>query len=217
MATVPGRTKLRDADRSREAILAAAERLFAARGYDAASFAEIGLEAGVSRGTPSYFFGSKERLYRAVLERMARDRNAALEPVFAPLRAWAEDEAPAAPLADVLGACVDGYLRFLHERPTYVQSIEREALAGGERLAGIEQRSTVMEDAFGALSRRAPAHGLHAFDAGEIIMTLVALGFMPVAHRDTLLRRQGLRLDDPGFTARRRALIVDVLLRQVGA
>ncbi|MDP9362946.1 MAG: TetR/AcrR family transcriptional regulator, partial [Chloroflexota bacterium] len=66
-APVSGRT--RDADRSREAILDAAEALFAERGYEGASLQEIGRAAGVSRGTPGYFFGSKERLYQAVLER----------------------------------------------------------------------------------------------------------------------------------------------------
>jgi AcrR family transcriptional regulator len=210
MATSP---KTRDAQRSREAILAAAERLFAGRGYEGVSLAEIGAEAGVSRGTPSYFFGSKEELYRAVLARMTRDREAALTPVFAPLVAWAQDDAPAAPLRDVLRGCVDGYLGFLHGRPTYVQIIEREALAGGERLAALETESTVMEDALAALRGRAEAHGLASFDVAEVILTFVALAFMPVAHRDTLLRRQGLKLDD----ARRRDHLVDVLLGMLGS
>jgi AcrR family transcriptional regulator len=66
--TAPRRT--RDAERTRRRILDAAEELFARQGFDAASLAAIGEAAGVSRGTPSYFFGSKEELYQAVLERM---------------------------------------------------------------------------------------------------------------------------------------------------
>ena len=50
--------KERNATRSRAAILDAAERLFAERGYDATSLTEVGAAAGVSRGTPGYFFGS---------------------------------------------------------------------------------------------------------------------------------------------------------------
>ena len=209
--------KTRDAQRSRDAILAAAEALFAARGFDATSLADIGVAAGVSRGTPSYFFGSKEELYVAVLERMYQDRNAALEPVFAPLVAWAAARAPERALRDVLAGCVEGYLRFVIGRPTYVQIIEREALAGGGRLAALEHQSTVMEDAFGALRRRARAHGLARFDAGEAVMVLVGLGFLPVAHRHTLLRRQGLDLDDPRFLARRCDHITGVLAHLVGA
>jgi AcrR family transcriptional regulator len=215
-AAEPAPPKTRDADRSRRLILDAAEELFARRGFDAASLAEIGEAAGVSRGTPSYFFGSKEELYRAVLERMYADRTAALEPVFAPLKAWA-DVSPTTPLRPVLARSVEGYLRFLRDRPTYVDLIEREALAGGGRLRELENQSTVMEDAFGALRRRARARGLRNFDAGEAVICLVALGYMPVAHRDTMVRRQGFRIDDDKYFNRRRKQLTDILLHVVGA
>lgn len=52
-------------------MLDAAQRLFARKGYTLTSLKEIGEEAEVSRGTPSYFFGSKEGLYVAVKERLA--------------------------------------------------------------------------------------------------------------------------------------------------
>ncbi len=42
--TKPQAIKTRDADRSREAILEAAERLFAAQGLDGTSLADIGVE-----------------------------------------------------------------------------------------------------------------------------------------------------------------------------
>lgn len=51
----------------------AAEALFAKKGHDAMSLAEVGEEAGVSRGTPSCFFGSEKGPYRAVVGRMAGD------------------------------------------------------------------------------------------------------------------------------------------------
>src|SRR6187549_2905893 len=100
MAAAPA--KIRDADRTRRQVLDAAEERFARRGYDATSLADIGTTAGVSRGTPSYFFGSKEQLYDAVLERLYADRTAALAPAFAPLTAWARADAPAEPLEAVL-------------------------------------------------------------------------------------------------------------------
>jgi AcrR family transcriptional regulator len=61
----------RNAERSRAAILDAAERIFARDGWGAATLAVIGAEAGVSRGTPGYFFGSKEGLRVAMEERLA--------------------------------------------------------------------------------------------------------------------------------------------------
>src|ERR687884_731159 len=86
-----GAEKVRDAERSREAILAPAGRLFAERGYDAASLQDIGAAAGLSRGTPSYFFGSKERLHLDVLRRAFDRRHEATTAAFAPVRAWCED------------------------------------------------------------------------------------------------------------------------------
>jgi Bacterial regulatory proteins, tetR family/Tetracyclin repressor-like, C-terminal domain len=209
--------KTRDAARSRGLILDAAEQLFARRGFEATSFAEIGAAAGLSRGTPSYFFGSKEELYRRVLERMYEDRTAQLGPAFQPLAEWAEAKRPSQPLRAVLSHSVGGYLEFLRARPTFVDIIEREALAGGRRLAQIQCQSTVMEDALGALRRRARAHGLREFDVTEAILCLVGLGYMPVAHRDTILRRNGLSLDDPVFLRRRKRHIVEVLLHVFGA
>lgn len=217
MAAARSAPKTRDADRSRRLILDAAEQLFARRGFAAASFADIGEAAGLSRGTPSYFFGSKDELYDAVLERMNADRTAALEPVFEPLVAWAQAPGRDEPLRPVLSRSVEGYLRFLRDRPTYVDIIEREALAGGDRLRRLELQSTVMEDAFGVLARRARAKGLRGFDAGEAILLLVALGYMPVAHRDTMVRRQGFQFDDDGFLARRTRHVTDLLLHYLGA
>jgi hypothetical protein len=40
---------------------------------------------------------------------------------------------------------------------------------------------------------------------------------MPVAHRNTMLRRQGLVIDDDRFVAQRTKHITDVLLHLLGA
>src|SRR5918911_4763660 len=85
--------KVRDAERSREAILAAAERLFAERGYEATTLQEIGAAAGLSRGTPSYFFGSKEQLYMDVLRRAFAVRHQATQAAFQPVLDWCEGSA----------------------------------------------------------------------------------------------------------------------------
>lgn len=62
-ASVPSR----NGDRSRVRILEAAGRHFAEHGFVATSLAQIGADAGLSRGAPAYFFGSKAELYEAVL------------------------------------------------------------------------------------------------------------------------------------------------------
>ena len=121
----PRRT--RDADRSREAILAAAEALFAEGGYDATGLADIAARAGLARATPTYFFGSKRELYVAVLERATTAREAALRDAFAPVRAWAAGDAPAGGLREALRAAICGYLAFLVLNPSFVSLIVMEA------------------------------------------------------------------------------------------
>jgi AcrR family transcriptional regulator len=53
---------------TREQIAAAARRLFAEAGYERATFRAIGAEAGVDPALVVHFFGSKEQLFRQVME-----------------------------------------------------------------------------------------------------------------------------------------------------
>lgn len=54
------------------AILAAAEHVFARRGFHGARMAEIAAAAGLPKANLHYYFGTKDRLYRAVLEDIIR-------------------------------------------------------------------------------------------------------------------------------------------------
>lgn len=65
--------KAEQAARSRDALVGAAARLFAERGYRGASVQAIGEEAGVSRGSIFWHFGSKEGLLFAVVENAFED------------------------------------------------------------------------------------------------------------------------------------------------
>lgn len=55
---------------SKDQILDAAERLFAQQGFSRTTIKQIGKEAGVNSALLYYYFGDKERLYHAVLERL---------------------------------------------------------------------------------------------------------------------------------------------------
>jgi TetR/AcrR family transcriptional regulator len=54
---------------TRDLILDAAERLFAAQGFTTTTIKQIGREAGVNAALLYYYFADKDRLYREVLER----------------------------------------------------------------------------------------------------------------------------------------------------
>lgn len=57
---------------STASILAAAEQVFSRRGFHGARMAEIAVAAGLPKANLHYYFGTKERLYRAVLEDIIR-------------------------------------------------------------------------------------------------------------------------------------------------
>ena len=63
------RERIRDADRTRADILAVATREFADRGYAGARINEIADKTSTTKRMIYYYFGGKEQLYIAVLER----------------------------------------------------------------------------------------------------------------------------------------------------
>ena len=57
-------------EENEQALLAAAERVFAEQGFAGATTAAIAREAGVPKANLHYYFATKEQLYRAVVERV---------------------------------------------------------------------------------------------------------------------------------------------------
>jgi TetR/AcrR family transcriptional regulator len=213
MATTTGAMsseKVRDAERSRAAILDAAERLFAERGFDAASLGDIAVAAGLSRGTPSYFFGSKERLYEAVLERVFADREQATREAFHPLTEWSEGEGGGS-LEKALARAAAGYMDFLLRRPSFLRLLQREELTGARRLREAPRDSRGIEDAFQGLRAVARKRGLRAFNVSDAVLLFVSLTFSPLTQRSTFMASLGHDLDDPKVRRRHVKLVAEQL------
>jgi TetR/AcrR family transcriptional regulator len=207
--------KSRDAERSKEAILSAAERLFAEHGFEGVSLNEIATTAGLSRGTPSYFFGSKEALYRAVLEGVFGDREEATRQACRPLVHWASAEG-AGSIEVPLAEAFDGYLDFLLRRPSFLKLIQREELAEASRLHAVRRDSKAVEESFMAVRKVARQRGLRTFDLNEAVFLFVSLAFFPIAHRSTFMAALGHDLTDPKIRRRHSRFAVDQLLHLLG-
>jgi AcrR family transcriptional regulator len=207
----------RDAARSRAALLDVAEQAFCDHGFDGVSLQDIGAAAGLSRGTPSYFFGSKEGLYAAVLDRVFAGRDAATRAAFAPLVAWAAaPDGDDARLRRALRAAVTDYLDFLLARPAFVRLVGWEDLAGGTRLRATRPTaSTIMAEAFTAVRRAGRRRGTAPFAVDDAVLLFVALTFSLRANHDTFLAGMGLDLADPATRRRHVKLAVDQLLHLV--
>ena len=209
--------RTRDAGRSREALLAAGERLFAERGFDGASLAEVAAAAGLSRGAPNYFFGSKDELYVAVLERVFADREEATRRAFEPVLRWAGEEGGGVMLEVALKEAVDGYLGFLLARPSFLKLLQREELAGAAGLRATPRDSRAIEEAFTALRGVSGARGLASFDVSDAVLVFVSLTFSPLTQRETFMASLGRDLEDPRARSRHAQLVVDQLLRLLGS
>lgn len=77
------RTQTQRREETREEILAAAARVFASRGFHAASLEAIADDAGFSRGAVYYNFADKEELFLALLDSRCAERAQDLREVFA--------------------------------------------------------------------------------------------------------------------------------------
>src|SRR4051794_16813957 len=216
MAVLPARPRSRDADRSRRAIVDAAETLFAERGFEAVSLQEIGDAAGLSRGTPNYFFGSKQDLYVAVLERVFADREEATMRAFAPVRAWCES-ARAGSLRGPLTRAIESYMSFLLARPAFVRLIVREELRNGEGLRLPGREATAMRDALAAVRAVARKRSLRSFDVDDAVLLLVSLTFSPLSQQSTFMAALARDLRDAAVRRQHVELVVQQMLHLLGA
>jgi TetR/AcrR family transcriptional regulator len=197
--------RIRDPERSRGAILDAAEHLFAEQGYDATSLTQVGAAAGVSRGTPGYFFRSKAELYQAVLDRsFAEVRDAVRE---GRARALASNET----LETILAGAVSDYFDFLAARPNFVRLIEREALNGGRLPEGLNHLSAGQE-ALAAISAELGLDDAPSGEAAQLLLSIIALCWFPMIHARTVAPAVGVRLSDADEIEQRKRHVIGLVL-----
>lgn len=205
MAIQEKRTRRTEAaEASKQAILDAAEALFAQQGYDATSLQEICSLAGVTRGLPNYFFGTKERLYQAVLERTFALTQTQDLLVF--LREQAHR--PGVKAEESLRVVIERIFDFLVAHPIFIRITEWEGLSGGRYLGNLPKLLTVLHEALHVLQEEVGWQG----DAEQFIIDLVALCHFPLAHAQTFLKPLGVDAHDPGFLERRKRHVVRLLL-----
>lgn len=196
----------RNAARSRAAILDAAEQLFAERGFVATSLSDVGTRAGVSRGTPGYFFGSKAELYRAVLERCFDEVRGAVRS--------GRDRALASGRAheDILAGAVGEYFDFLATHPNFVRLIERAALAGDELPDDVPPGLAAGQEALAAIAAELGLDPAPSGEAAQLLLSIISLCWFSVVHARTVAPAVGVDLDSPERLAQRREHVVSIAI-----
>lgn len=197
-------TRSRDPERTRTVVLDAAEAHFAAHGYEGSSLQAIAADAGVSRGTPGYAFGSKEGLYRAVLERLLEDVRT---------RLW---QAPAPTDPDdgrqALARAIEAYIDFLVQRPTFVRLLDWEALRPRTDLRALPPHAAMLSETLAAVGEELTRGSGRALDPHQWLLSVMGACWFPLSHAETLMPALGLDPFAPDFVEARKRHVIDLVL-----
>lgn len=197
-----------DAEATREDILEAATEEFADKGLSGARIDKIAARTSTSKRMIYYYFGSKDALYRAVLEReYSRIRRAEASIALDQL-------APHKALAELIRQTFDAHL----ERPNFIRLVMNENIHRAEHLKhvpGLKRLNARMIASLAEILERGvkAKRFRRGIDPLDLHINITALCFYTVSNRYTF--RQGFARDmwSPGEVRKRRDQVVDVIQR----
>lgn len=200
-------TRAADSEATKANILDVARQEFADKGLSGARIDEIAERTNTSKRMIYYHFGSKEGLYRAVLEQ-AYTRIRETETAM-PIETMGAEEA--------LRANVQLTFDYHHQHPEFVRLVMNENIHHGafiKDVAGIEQRNESVIRVLGDIIARGVAEGVFrdGLDPIDLHMTISALCFYNVSNRYTFSEIFRRDMTSPKAVARRRDQVVEVVL-----
>jgi AcrR family transcriptional regulator len=192
---------------NRAGIVAAAIDEFAARGFKGASMDAIAARTHTTRALINYYFGSKEKLYLAVLEQVygeIREAEAKLD---------LDHLAPVDAVRSIVEFTYNYY--FTHEG--FVRLVVAENQARGRHLRKSQAMRTLNRpiiDRLARVIRRGQAEGLFRADVDpvEIHKSIAALGMFNVTNQYTFGAIFQREMGAKGDVGRRRAMVADLIL-----
>jgi len=203
----PKRRPRDEASETRENILEVATREFADKGLSGARIDEIAERTASSKRMIYYYFGSKDELYRAVLERAyqhIRDREQ---------QAAFETLAPDTAMRAVIGHNFD----YHYEHPDFVRLVMNENVHRGEHIAqieGLKVRNASAIEQLAAILQKGVAAGLfrESINPVDLHMTISALSFYNVSNRYTFMHNFGVDFTASQTKAARREQIIECVM-----
>jgi len=175
---------VRDPQRTRDRILAAALAEFSAEGFAGARVARIARRARINKRMLYHYFGNKEDLFREIFDRKLRDR-----------AGWITE----APMD--LGASLAYWFQMACDDSDWIRLIQWEALGLGEGpVIREEERRASLVQALGDLRDR-QRRGLlpEGLDAGHLLLTVLGVLTYPLAFPQVTRMVTGKSPADPEF------------------
>jgi TetR/AcrR family transcriptional regulator len=134
------RGRVHDAEGAREAILNAAEAVFAEHGFDGARMDGIAAEAGYNKSLVFQYFGDKVGLYVAVMKHADQEMSVLQAELFAPLLADETIASDARKFKVLLETIVGTLFDYMAQRPLLVRMLTWEQAEGWQTYKAIYEQ-----------------------------------------------------------------------------
>src|SRR3989442_281784 len=210
MAKSPARAHRRDPDRTREAILAAAQHEFAGKGLSGGRVDEIARRARANKRMIYHYFGNKDGLYLAALER-----------VYEGLRGTERtlDLGHLEPEA-AIRRLVEFTFDYSRRHPELISLINNENLHRARHLRRskkIRELHSPFVAMIGDILKRGVAKGVFrpGLDPVDLYITMAAVGYFYLSNNWTLSAIFGRDLATDAACRRRKRHNVDVILSAI--
>ena len=202
----------RDPDRTRAAILAAAQAEFAAKGLFGARVNEIARKARANKRMIYHYFGSKEGLYLAALERVYEGLRGT------ELTLHLDHLAPDLAIRRLVEFNFD----YSRNHPELISLINSENLHRARHLRKskkVRQLHSPFVKLIGDILRRGVAEGMFrdGLDPVDVYITIAAVGYFFLSNNFTLSAIFGRDLGAPAALKKRRRHNVDMVLHALRA
>lgn len=194
-------------DRTRADILAVATSEFADKGFSGARIDEIAERTDTSKRMIYYHFGSKEGLYRSVLEA-----------AYSGIRTTeAVAEIGDLPALEALAKLTEITFNYHLGHPEFVRLVMNENIQRGTVIASLDStrsRNDSVVAMLGRLIERGVAEGVFraGIDPLDLHMTMSSMAFYNISNRYTLGKIFGIDMDCPETIARRRQSVIHTVI-----
>jgi TetR/AcrR family transcriptional regulator len=197
-------TPTRDAERSKAAILNAATELFCAKGFNATSIGDIAKAAGLARGTPAYFFGSKEDLYKVVLEAVLKKSQQIIPNALEQAGTNRNPER-------LIEVFTDAYMDFHHHNPEFLRLMHWIALEQNRLMLEVQAHwlsiTQIMQSVMMTVTGTALAHE----DQRQLVLSIIGICNAHLMYGQTLAEPMGLEPSSLEFLEARKIHVKKIL------
>ena len=197
-------TPTRNAERSKTAILSAATELFCSKGFNATSIGDIATAARLARGTPAYFFGSKEDLYKAVLEAVLEKSQQIIPNAL--------ERAGTNPSPNrLIEVFTDAYMDFHHHNPEFLRLMHWIALEQNRLMLEVQAHWLSITQIMQSVMMTVTGSTFEHEDQRQLVLSIIGICNAHLMYGQTLAEPMGLEPSSLEFLEARKIHVKKIL------